>query len=151
MMFEGWKEKKRKEKKERNGKKRRKEGETGQSTRARHVRVSVDWWNGSNAYACSARTCAWQGRESTRMRKVRVHVPWGTNLAHFTHNSWVNVWEVEKFNPRVRVQGASAWMVLYFSKFFYVFTPNQAFQTSKQLPKHHKTLFNLLDSQLNFN
>jgi len=66
---------------------------------------------------------------------------------------------VEKLNPRIRVHDACAWMAkntwacvrvecacvdgaLFFSKFFYVFAPNQAFQTSKQLPKHHKILFN---------
>ena len=61
-------------------------------------------------------------------------------------------------NPRVRVHGARAWMVentwctrtrtvrirvdgaLFFKKNFYVFAPIQAFQTSKQLPKHHKSL-----------
>ena len=99
-----------------------------------------------------------------RTRKVRVRAPLGTKLAHFRHNSRVNVWRGGKTQStrtrtwrgrvdgrnclgmrtrgvRVRVDGA-----LFFKNFFYIFAPIQAFQTSKHLPKHHKTLFNLLDS-----
>jgi len=146
----------------------KKVSEIGQFTRARHVRVSVDGWNGSDANAYSTPARRWVILRVARPRKVRVRVPLGTKLAHSKHNSRENVWRGGKVQStrtrtwRIRVDGQKCLrrayapgartrgLVLCFSKIvFYVFALNQAFQTSKQLRQHHRTLFNLLDSQIN--
>ena len=68
----------------------------------------------------------------------------GTSQSTRTHAWRARGWS-KMLEVRVRAMYAYAWMVLCFQKnFFYVFAPIQAFQTSKQLPKHHKTLFSML-------
>ena len=121
---------------------------------------------GIRAYARMARARGWFISRVARTRHVRVRasgvVPkaqrwrgiaitlwkmyemWNFSIHAYARMARVRGWS-KMHDVRVRMQCAYAWMVLCFFKiFFYVFAPIQAFQTSKQLPKHHKTLFNIL-------
>ena len=121
----------------------------------------------------STRTHAWRARVVGLFREWRVRVMCACAQVGFVPEAqrWrgagTTLWKMYggwNFSIRAYARiGARAWMVenagsartrhvrvrvdgaLFFNFFFfYVFAPIQAFQTSKQLPKHHKTLFNIL-------
>ena len=88
----------------------------------------------------------WRGAGTTLWK---MYGGWNFSIHAYARMARARGWS-KMLEVRVRAMYAYAWMVLCFSKiFFYVFAPIQAFQTSKQLPKHHKTLFNILNYQLN--